>query len=117
MLAIYFTFHCCYIDQLVDSDADIDTLITRTEQIPEVTDAKEKGSELFSFGKIWTANKDAVEDLGDDNQTDSWAVTLMKINSEREAVQLQQAELSGRGGRKRAAAIGKVRNKPLQTNC
>jgi len=49
-----------------------------------------------------------MEDIQDDDQTDSWAQTLQKITTEREKNQMQEIVASGRGVR-RAAANYKVR--------
>lgn len=62
----------------------------------------------FSFAKVWAAEKDTLEDVADEDQGDSWAQTLQKITAEREKVQAQEIALSGRGVRRRAAAIAKV---------
>lgn len=65
----------------------------------------------FSFAKIWAADKDSLEEVIEDNdQGDSWAQTLKKINAEREKVQSQVVAASGRGARRKAAAAAsKVR--------
>ncbi|KAF9006267.1 hypothetical protein BDZ89DRAFT_1120273 [Hymenopellis radicata] len=45
---------------------------------------------MFSFAKIWTADRDTLEEVRDEDQGDSWAVTLQKINAERQKIQAQQ---------------------------
>lgn len=62
----------------------------------------------FSFAKIWAADKDSLEDVQEDDQTDSWAQALQKITIEREKEQVKEIALSGRGARRRAADIAKV---------
>lgn len=62
----------------------------------------------FSFAQIWSADKDSLEEVADDDQGDSWAQTLQKITAEREKVQGQEIVSSGRGTRRRAAAVIKV---------
>ena len=60
---------------------------------------------------MWTAGKDSLEDLADEDQVDSWAATLQKITLEQQAKAKEQEEALGtsaRGVRRRAAAVGKV---------
>lgn len=49
-----------------------------------------------------------MEDVMEDDQTDSWAMTLQKFNAEREKEQEREIALSGRGARRKAADIAKV---------
>lgn len=63
----------------------------------------------FSFAKVWAADKDSLEEVEDIDQGDSWAQTLQKITEERDKVRMQEVVLSGRGVKRRAAAISKVR--------
>ncbi|KAF5374945.1 hypothetical protein D9758_000456 [Tetrapyrgos nigripes] len=85
------------------TDNDLDSLIDKTEKEGQVDDKAQK--EGFSFAKIWTADKNELEEIGDDDQGqgDSWAQTLQKINAERERVKIQEEALSGRGARRKAA--------------
>ena len=94
-----------------DSELDIDNLIAKTEKEGDEETAPKEGA-AFSFAKIWTADKDELEEVADDDQfeVDSWAQTLQKINDERAKKQAQEEEESGRGSRrnvrrKAAAAI------------
>lgn len=99
-----------------DSENDIDALITKTEQPPEEEEKdteSSKASNPFSFAKVWTADKETLEDLGDEDQGDSWADTLQKITTERIKIQIQEAEVSGRGARRRAAQIKVGRSEPV----
>jgi chromodomain-helicase-DNA-binding protein 4 len=61
----------------------------------------------FSFAKIWEADKDALAEVIDQDQSDSWAQTLEKITAEQEKTRIHEIALSGRGARRRAA-IAKV---------
>ncbi|KAF9020320.1 hypothetical protein BDZ89DRAFT_1072318 [Hymenopellis radicata] len=88
------------------TDADVDNLIEKTEQEKgDEQDASKEGGGMFSFAKIWTADRDTLEEVRDEDQGDSWAVTLQKINAERQKIQAQQEALSGRGARRKATAI------------
>ncbi|KAE9408278.1 hypothetical protein BT96DRAFT_914203 [Gymnopus androsaceus JB14] len=96
---------------IVYSELDIDNLIAKTEKEGDEETAPKEGA-AFSFAKIWTADKDELEEVADDDQfeVDSWAQTLQKINEERAKKQAQEEEESGRGSRrnvrrKAAAAI------------
>ncbi|THV06013.1 hypothetical protein K435DRAFT_744240 [Dendrothele bispora CBS 962.96] len=88
------------------TDNDIDSLIQRTETEGDADDsARKESSGTFSFAKIWTADKDELEEIEDEDQAqgDSWAQTLQKINTEREKLKIQEEALSGRGVRRKAA--------------
>ncbi|KAJ7139950.1 hypothetical protein C8R44DRAFT_765859 [Mycena epipterygia] len=90
---------------IIYTDADIDKLIDKTEQEAEPEQTNEEGALSFSFAKIWAAEKDSLEDVvEEEDQGDSWAQTLLKINEEREKTRAQEIALSGRGARRRAAA-------------
>ena len=70
-------------------------------------DAGGAGS-LFAFAKVWSANKDSLEDLADVSpehaeEADSWAKALELIAA-RKATE-KQKELTGRGVRRKAAAV------------
>lgn len=62
---------------------------------------------MFSFAKVWSADKDSLEEIDDNiedpEEQDSWAQTLQKIATERSSLQTQ--ELTGRGVRRKAAAV------------
>lgn len=89
----------------LDTDTDIDKLIDKTEQEAEPEKTNDEGALSFSFAKIWAAEKDTLEDVvEEEDQGDSWAQTLQKINEDRERVRAHEIALSGRGARRRAAA-------------
>lgn len=92
----------------VDSDADIDQLIEKTEKEGDGSDAPKDGA-AFSFAKVWSAEKDQLEDVPDEDQVDSWANTLTKINEEREKERQQEIAVSGRGSRRKAADMAKAK--------
>ncbi|KAJ6604478.1 SNF2 family DNA-dependent ATPase [Mycena vulgaris] len=90
---------------IIYTDTDIDKLIEKTEQEAEPEQANEEGALSFSFAKIWAAEKDSLEEVvEEEDQGDSWAQTLQKINEERENARAHEIALSGRGARRRAAA-------------
>ncbi|GLB35984.1 putative class II histone deacetylase complex subunits 2 and 3 [Lyophyllum shimeji] len=97
------------------SDHDIQNLIEKTEKEgEEQTQVKEGMS--FAFAKVWAADKDSLEEVEDIDQGDSWAQTLQKITLERAKIQAQEIALSGRGTKRRAAAVSKpdaYRDEPL----
>lgn len=88
---------------ITDSEVDIDNLITKTEKEGD-EDATHKEGNAFSFAKVWTADKDELDEIVDDDQfaIDSWAQTLQKINEEMAIKQAQEEEESGKGGRRHA---------------
>ncbi|KAG6885408.1 hypothetical protein C0993_002141 [Termitomyces sp. T159_Od127] len=99
-----------------DSEQDIEKLIEKTEQEGEEQEPVKEGMS-FSFAKVWAADKDSLEEVEDVDQGDSWAQTLQKITEERDKVQMQEVVLSGRGVKRRAAAISKpnaYREEPLK---
>ena len=96
----------------IDTEADLEKLIIKTE-----TDGGDRPAEntrnLFSFARVWSANKDDLEDLNEDEgdpsaEADSWAQTLAKIASQKEAA-TQVVEASGRGVRRKATMARKAR--------
>jgi len=91
-----------------DSDNDIDKLLDKTEKEAVREAPKAAGGLSFAFAKIWAADKDSLEEVVEEDQTDSWAQTLQKINSEREKEQEKYIAESGRGVRRKAADIAKV---------
>lgn len=92
---------------LLDTDNDVLNLIEKTESMPpeESTDNKQAGELSFSFAKIWTADNDTLQEVQDEEQVDSWADTLVKINKEREVLQAAEAAQLGRGVRRAAAKV------------
>ena len=82
----------------------MDNLIQRTET--EVTvEGTGESTHAFTFAKIWTADKDDMEDVPDDDPAgndapDSWAVTLARIADDQR--KRKEAEATGRGVRRKA---------------
>lgn len=93
---------------LLDTEHDIDRLIEKTKKEAVQEASKSEGGLSFSFAKIWAADKDSLEEVQEDDQTDSWAQALQKITTEREKEQIKEIALSGRGARRRAADIANV---------
>ncbi|KAH0590929.1 hypothetical protein H2248_001042 [Termitomyces sp. 'cryptogamus'] len=100
---------------IVYSEQDIERLVEKTEQEGEKQEPVKEGMS-FSFAKVWAADKDSLEEVEDIDQGDSWAQTLQKITADRDKVPIQETALSGRGVKRRAAAISKpnaYRDEPL----
>ncbi|KAF9015550.1 SNF2 family N-terminal domain-containing protein [Cyathus striatus] len=91
------------------SDQDIEKLIEKTEKEGDQDTEPTEGGLSFSFAKVWEAGKDALEEVGDDDQTDSWAQTLQMITVERDKQLSKEIALSGRGARRKAADIAKTK--------
>ncbi|KAK2461624.1 hypothetical protein APHAL10511_006087 [Amanita phalloides] len=89
---------------IIYSDQDIDKLIEKTELEGEKQEEVKEGAFSFSFAKLWATDKDAMEEMQDDDQIDSWTHTLQKITAEREKSQIQEIAASGRGVRRAAAS-------------
>lgn len=93
-----------------DSENDIENLIERTEnETPEAEQSGGNKDALFSFAKVWSAEKDSLEEMSEETakqaeQVDSWAQTLERIAAERQLAQAEEAIMSGRGVRRKAAA-------------
>lgn len=86
----------------------MEKLIEKTEKEGEKEEQNKEGGFSFAFAKVWSADKDTLEEVGDQDQGDSWAQTLQKITTERDKIQSQEIALSGRGARRRAAVQSKV---------
>ncbi|KAF8078789.1 SNF2 family DNA-dependent ATPase [Lyophyllum atratum] len=98
------------------TEQDIEKLIERTEKEGD-EEAQVKEGMSFAFAKVWAADKDTLEEVEDVDQGDSWAQTLQKIIVERDKTQDKVIALSGRGVKRRAAAISKpnaYRDEPLK---
>lgn len=69
----------------------------------------------FGFAKLWTADKDALEEVQEDTAQDQdttfWDAVLAKVTEERAVA--AAAEVTGRGAKRRAATTIKVRNTNL----
>lgn len=91
----------------LDSEHDIDQLIEKTEKEGDQIEQQPGGDSLFSFAKVWAAEKDQLEDMPDEvndpGTEDSWAQTLERLAVQREIEKTQEA--TGRGVRRRAAAV------------
>ncbi|KAF7320271.1 SNF2 family DNA-dependent ATPase [Mycena kentingensis (nom. inval.)] len=89
------------------SDTDIDKLIEKTEQEAEPEQASgEEGAFSFSFAKVWSADKDTLEEVAEEEpqaSVDSWAQTLQKINEDRDKHEIQELDRYGRGKQRKAA--------------
>ncbi|KDR85372.1 hypothetical protein GALMADRAFT_234197 [Galerina marginata CBS 339.88] len=94
---------------IVYTDNDIEKLLEKTEKEAVKEAPKAAGGLTFAFAKIWAADKDSLEDVVEDDQTDSWAKALEKINTEREKEQKNEIAMSGRGARRKAADIAKTK--------
>src|SRR5207237_675470 len=92
---------------ILDTDHDIDQLIEKTEKEDTRDEAPKEGGLSFPFAKIWAADKDSLEEVADDlpqdQGLDSWAQILERI--EAEARKEKVAEVTGRGARRKAAAV------------
>ncbi|KAK1228665.1 hypothetical protein PQX77_008318 [Marasmius sp. AFHP31] len=79
------------------TDHDIDKLIEKTEKEGDAEEVQREGANSFSFAKIWTSDKDQLQEVRDESQEDSWALTLQKINAEMELAKAKEAAHLGRG--------------------
>jgi len=87
------------------SDQDLDKLIEKTEHEGGEQEPTAQNNLSFAFAKVWSANNDELEDIGDDvpdhEHGDSWAQALERIAAAEKVI---QKEATGRGVRRRAAA-------------
>lgn len=93
-----------------DSEHDVDKLIEKTEQEGDEKEGENgsSASAAFSFAKVWSADKDALEDMADEKEADgshidAWTQALERLAAERK--QAQADEVTGRGVRRKAAAV------------
>ncbi|EAU92718.2 SHREC complex subunit Mit1 [Coprinopsis cinerea okayama7 len=91
------------------SEQDIEKLIEKTETEGEQTEGPKEGGMSFSFAKVWATDRNALDEVGDEDQVDSWALTLEMINKEREKERALEQALSGRGARRKAADVAKTK--------
>ncbi|KAG7099004.1 hypothetical protein E1B28_000889 [Marasmius oreades] len=89
---------------IVYTDNDIDKLIEKTEREGDAEEVPREGGTSFTFAKIWTSDKDQLAEVRDENQEDSWAHTLQKINAEMDLARAKEAAQMGRGARRKATA-------------
>ncbi len=97
-----------YSATITDSEHDIDNLIEKTEKEGDEIEPESGAGSLFAFAKVWSADKDGLEDLEDDvaenaEEADSWAKALQLIATER--AKEREKEVTGRGVRRKAAAV------------
>ncbi|KAI0673358.1 hypothetical protein C8Q78DRAFT_968243 [Trametes maxima] len=90
------------------SEHDIDSLIEKTEQEGDEVEPESGAGSLFAFAKVWSADKEGLEDLPDEapensEEADSWATALQLIATER--AKEHKKEVTGRGVRRKAAAV------------
>ncbi|KAH9944195.1 P-loop containing nucleoside triphosphate hydrolase protein [Epithele typhae] len=81
------------------SEHDIESLIEKTEKEGDQVEPESNAGSLFAFAKVWSADKEGVEDLADDvpenaEEADSWTKALELIAARRGAEKEQ--ELTGR---------------------
>ncbi|KAI0347824.1 hypothetical protein BDW22DRAFT_1349889 [Trametopsis cervina] len=89
------------------SEQDIDKLIEKTETEGDQPDASGGENAAFSFAKIWSADKDTLEELDEtqvEEQDNAWAQTLKRLAEERAKVEGAEAA-TGRGTRRKAAPV------------
>ncbi len=93
----------------VDSEHDVDNLIEKTEKEGDQVEPDSGGAgSLFAFAKVWSADKDDLEELAEQapehtEEADSWAKALELIAARKAAE--QEKEVTGRGVRRKAAAV------------
>lgn len=91
----------------IDTEQDVVNLIEKTRR--EAVQDKAGGSSLtFNFAKVWAANKDELEEIIEEDQSDSWAQALQKLNQHHQENHHRQLAESGRGVRRKAAVIAKA---------
>ena len=87
----------------------MENLIEKTQKEAVHEGPKAEGGGLtFAFAKVWAADKGGLEEVIEEDQTDSWAQALEKLNEERQKEHERQFAECGRGAHRRAAAIAKV---------
>jgi len=96
------TTYCC-----IDTEQDVDNLIEKTRR-EAVLDKAGGNSLTFNFAKVWAADKDELEEIVEEDQTDSWAQALQKLNQHKEEDHHKQLAETGRGVRRKAADIAKA---------
>lgn len=93
----------------VDSEHDVDNLIDKTEKEGDQVEPDSTGAgSLFAFAKVWSADKDDLEELAEEasehaEEADSWTKALELIATRKAAE--QEKEVTGRGARRKAAAV------------
>ncbi|KAF8560206.1 hypothetical protein OG21DRAFT_38190 [Imleria badia] len=91
---------------IVYTDHDLDKLIEKTEVEGDEGNITNEPGLKFNFAKVWAAEKDTLEDVGDSvpdiDHGDSWAQALERIAAKKTAA--TEKEVTGRGVRRKAAA-------------
>jgi len=91
----------------LDLEGDVEKLIEKTEVEGDQQAATKETGLSFAFAKVWAAHKDAMEEIQEDvpdiEQGDSWLQALERIAAVKDAKKV--AEVTGRGVRRKAAAI------------
>ncbi|TBU49968.1 SNF2 family N-terminal domain-containing protein [Dichomitus squalens] len=90
------------------SEHDIDNLIEKTEKEGDQVESESGAGSLFSFAKVWSADKEGMEELAEEaaeqsEQADAWTKALELI-AHRAAAE-KEKEQTGRGVRRKAAAV------------
>ncbi|KAK0208177.1 SNF2 family DNA-dependent ATPase [Desarmillaria ectypa] len=85
------------------TDHDVDNLIEKTEKEGDQDESAKEGGAAFSFAKVWTAGRETLEEVGDEDHGDSWTTTLQLITAEHEKIQPREVAATGRGVRRKAA--------------
>ncbi|TFK77267.1 hypothetical protein BDN72DRAFT_35406 [Pluteus cervinus] len=99
------------------SEHDIEKLIEKTElEGDEAVDNPLPGAMTFNFAKVWSADKDALEEVGDVDPSDSWAQTLEKITQDRAKAQSEEMAQAGRGVRRKAAVVAQSNMRTTATS-
>lgn len=101
---------------LLDTDVDIEKLILRTEHEGDEVAEGSTNTSSFGFAKLWTADKDVLEEIQEDTPQDQdtsfWDAMLAKVTEEQ--AKAKAAEVTGRGAKRRAATTVKVRVSVIQ---
>lgn len=99
-------FPISYINNVTDSEQDIENLIERTGQVAATTESLTSESGLkFDFAKIWEPTRGSLEEVTEDStqmqgDDDFWA----KILEQSKRKEDEAKEKMGRGVRRKAAA-------------
>ncbi|RPD57040.1 hypothetical protein L227DRAFT_552450 [Lentinus tigrinus ALCF2SS1-6] len=99
------------------SEHDVDNLIEKTEKEGDEVESESGGTgSLFAFAKVWSADKDDLEEMAEEapeytEEADSWTKALELIAARKAAE--QEKEVTGRGVRRKAAAVFAVPQQSL----
>jgi chromodomain-helicase-DNA-binding protein 4 len=99
--------YVCISSNRLDSENDIQQLIEKTEKEGDQQELAAGENAAFSFAKVWATEKEGTqvleENAEEQAQEDAWAQTLARIAEER--LKEQTKEATGRGVRRKAAAV------------